>query len=157
MQIITRPALNLRQRQDFAPIGHLRNDLGGQGFIAAMLQQIPAQHHRCQIGLDRQRAADRLHHNHALHRPAAEPALLLGKRQGQNPRLGIFRPNLRIKPARQPHISLALLKIPVSPIQKLAEALLQQSLILVQIEIHVLSPTPRRIEYALRNPESPWR
>ena len=65
---------------------------------AGQPQRGAAQHDRRQIRLQRQHAAERLHHQHDLDRAAAEPAILLGERQAQQAQLGVLRPQ-RAAPA----------------------------------------------------------
>ena len=48
-----------------------------------------------QIGLDGERAAERLGDDHGLGETLAQPAVLLGERHGQQPELGILLPERR--------------------------------------------------------------
>ena len=105
-----------------------------------MLQNRAAQHHAGQIGLHRQAAADLLHHDHRLHRPATIPAMRLGEGQGQNPSLGILSPHRRIETGRVFLVGLALVKIRVARGEHFADALFEEQLVVAEIEIHVGGP-----------------
>ncbi len=59
---------------------------------AAMAQKPATQHHRGQEWFERQRSAESLHRDHGFDRPAAGAAIALGKRQPEQPELGILPP-----------------------------------------------------------------
>ena len=65
---------------------------------AAEPQQAAAEHDGREIRLQRQRAAERLHHDHGLDRPAAEAAVLLARTAAEQAELGILLPQ-RAAPA----------------------------------------------------------
>jgi hypothetical protein len=91
-EIVTRLPFTVRERQDQIAGGDLRNKFAAQRFARAKPQQTAAQHHGGEIGFKRQRPPDRLHHNHGLDRPAAQSAVLLGKRQPEQTKLGVLAP-----------------------------------------------------------------
>jgi len=60
----------MREAKDQVAAGDLRNKLTAKRLAAAKPQQAAGEHDGGEIGFERQRAADRLHDNHGLHRTA---------------------------------------------------------------------------------------
>ena len=91
-QIVARLPLAMREGEQLFARGDLRQQRALLRVIAGEAQRGAGQHDRREIRLQRQRPAERLHHQHDLDAAAAEPAMLLGKRQAEQPQLGILRP-----------------------------------------------------------------
>ena len=70
--------------------------------------QAAGEHHRLEIGLDHEPAAERLHDDHGVDRSAAKPACLLGERRGEQAEIGEFLP-VRLAPTRLARNDLAAL------------------------------------------------
>src|SRR5215831_17449554 len=135
MQIVARVLLELREGEGLAAVdnaGHVGGALlGGR----AMAQEAAADHHRGEIGLQHQRAAERLHHDHGFHATAAEAAVLFRERQAEQALLGELAPDGLAPAALLLHVFLALLEI-IGVGQETVDALLEKALLLRQIEIH---------------------
>ena len=125
----------MREGQLAAAVGDRRQDRRLLRRAAGQADRGPAQHHRRQIGLQRQRAAEFLHHQHQLDRPAAEAAVLLGERHAEQAEFGVLRPHVRA-PAR------GLFQEPLARLEAVAirhqprDAVRQQALVVGEIEIH---------------------
>ena len=103
-----------------------------------MTQEAAGEHDRCEIRLDHQRLAHRLHDDHGLDRARAEAAIGLGERQAEQALLGELLPG-RLAPARlRRAVLLALLEV-VEVVQQAFHAILEKPLLLGQIEIHFYS------------------
>src|SRR6185312_16640091 len=103
-----------------------------------MAQEAAADHDSSEIGLEHERAAERLHHDHGFHAAATEAAILLGKRQAQQALLGELAPDGLAPAALLLHVFLALFEF-VGVGQETVDALLEKTLLLGQIEIHFSS------------------
>src|SRR5439155_1004472 len=74
--------------------------------------------------------------DHGLDRAAAEPPETLLERQPEQPELGVFGPQLPAKTFRRLHVGLARLEL-VMVRQQSLDAVLEQPLLLVQLEVHL--------------------
>ena len=72
--------------------GDLRDQFGVQRVRSAEPQKSAGEHDGGEIRLQRQSAADLLHHDHGLDRPAGRAAVLFGERQAEEAELGVARP-----------------------------------------------------------------
>ena len=142
-QVVARLALAVGEGQYHAAFGDLRQDRPFLRLVAGQPQRGAGQHHRRQIRLQRQYAAKGLHDQHDLDRPAAEPAIFLRERQAQQPLLGIARPHPGTETLGLGKIAAPLRKavmVGEQPVDEVA----QEPLLVGQIEIHGVSPLPRR-------------
>ncbi len=119
--------------------GNFRQHLGLQFVVAAELQQSACQHHGGEIRLERERTADLLHHDHGFDRPAADAAMLFGKRQAEQAKLGVLPPEVAAPAGRFLCVAFARVELIAVGKQPL-DALLQQPLFVVQRKIHFTAP-----------------
>ena len=77
---------------------------------AAAAQEAAADHHGWQIGLQHQRLAERLHHDHGFDRAGAEAAVVFGERQPEQALFGELVPGAFAPAALLRHVFLALLE-----------------------------------------------
>src|SRR5262249_37761836 len=103
---------------------------------AAMAQKAAADHDGRKIGLQHQRLAERLHHDHGFDGPCPEAAIGFRERQSKQALLGELAPDRAAPAALLFHILLAAVEI-IGVGQKPVDALFQEPLLLGQIEIHV--------------------
>src|SRR6185437_3228589 len=103
---------------------------------------------RREIWLERERAAECLHHDHGLDRPAARPAIALGKRKPEQAELGILAPQLDTEPDRPLCEAFACRELVAVGHQPL-DALAQHPLLFGELEIHALSPQTHKPKIAL--------
>jgi hypothetical protein len=96
-----------------------------------------AQHDRRQIRFQSENPPERLHDQHHLDRAAAEPAVILGKWQAQQPELSILCPEAAAPTLGLGEIGAALVKAVMIGKQSL-HRVAQQPLLFGQIEIHCL-------------------
>ena len=82
----------MREGQGHPAFGDLRQDRRFLRLAAGQAQSGPTQHYRRQIRFERQHPAKRLHHQHDLDGAGAKAAMLLCKRQTEEPLLGVARP-----------------------------------------------------------------
>ncbi len=95
-----------------------------------------AEHHRREIRLEHEAAAERLHDDHRLDRRAADPAVFFGEGQAEQAELGELRPALAAVALRLLAIGLAVLERVAVGDHPARRSLLQQPLLFAQIEIH---------------------
>ena len=103
-----------------------------------MAQKAATDHDSCEIRLQHQRAAQRLHHDHGLDRAGAKAAIGFRERQPQQALLGELAPDGLAPAALLLHVFLALLEV-IRVGQEAVDALLEKPLLLGQIEIHFSS------------------
>ena len=65
---------------------------------AAVAEKAAAEDHRLEVGFERERAAEGLHDDHDLDRPAAEPAVLLRERDREQSEFGVDQ-SARLQPS----------------------------------------------------------
>src|SRR6266702_128567 len=135
-EMIARLALAVRERQQQAAVADLRQQRRALLVAAAVAQQPAAEHHRGEERFERQRPAERLRDDHGLDRAAAEAPETLLERQPEQPELGVFGPQLAAKTFRRLHVGLARLEL-VMVRQQPLDAVLEQPLLLVQLEVHL--------------------
>ncbi len=117
----------------------LRQQIGAHRRAAAQAEQAAGEHHGREIGLERQRAADRFHHDHGLDRPAGRAAVFFGERQAEETELGIALP-LRPAPAAG-FLQVALARVEGVVIGEQAlHAVTQELLLFSQRKIHFTIP-----------------
>ncbi len=136
VEIVARVLLELRERKGLAAVddaGNVRRLLPGR---AAAAQEAAADHHGCQIRLQHQRLAQRLHHDHGLDRAGAEAAVVFGERKPEQALFGELAPEAFAPAALLRHVFLALLEL-VGAAQEAVDAFLEKPLLLGQIKIHV--------------------
>ena len=133
--VVARLPLAVRERQLHAAIGDRRQHARLLRLAAAQPHRGAAQHHRRQVRLQDQRAAERLHHQHDLDRAAAEPAVLLGERQAEQAQLGVLRPQRGAPAVRLLVVVLALIERVAVGHQPI-DAVLQQALFVGEGEVH---------------------
>ena len=137
-EVVARLALGVREGKRELAGGDPRDELGALRLARAMAQEAAAEDHGGEIGLERERAAERLHDDHGLDRAAAEAAMLLGEGQPEQAELGVLRPQRAAE-------ALGLLRVAPPVLEAVAvgdeplDALLQEPLFVGEIEIH-LSP-----------------
>ena len=105
--------------------------------VAGEPQRRAAEHDGRQIRLQREDAPERLHNQHHFDRAAAEPAVVLGKRQTQQAELGILCPNPAAPTLGLGEVGAALIE-PVMVGEQPVDRVAQQPLLFGQIEIHRL-------------------
>ena len=155
-EVVARLPLLVRQRQGQLALDDSRHQLLQQRGVAGVAQRAAAQHDRRQVGLDRQRAAERLGEDHGLGQALPEPAVLLGERHAEQAELGVLPPQRGAVALRLLHVALALGEIAVGVGKQPLDAVLELALLVVEIEIHVLhslsppSPTSPRTRQAGR-------
>src|SRR5262249_25410002 len=88
-----------------------------------------------EIGLERERAAERLGDDHGLDRPAAGAAVRFVERQAEQAEVGVLFPQRAAEAARLLHVRLALLEI-VAVGEQALDAFLEQPLLLAELEVH---------------------
>ena len=93
------------------------------------------------IRLQHQAAAERLHHDHCLDRPAAEAAMRFRERQAEQTEFGVLLPDGAAPAVGFGHVFLALLELVLIGDQPI-DAVLQQSLFVGEIEVHDVSSVP---------------
>ena len=103
--------------------------------IPSPADQAAAQHDGGEIGLQHEGAAKCFRHDHRLDRAAAEPTMLLGKRQAQQAEFGELRPHRPAPAAGFGHGGAALIEAVFVGDQTI-DAILEQALIVIEIEIH---------------------
>ena len=113
----------------------LRQEVGAHRVSAAEPDQAAGKNDGCEIGLERQRPADLLHHDHGLDRPAAGAAVFFVERQPEQAKLGIALPHAKTPAARLLHVALARFERVVIGEQPL-DAVAQNLLLFGQREIH---------------------
>ena len=91
-EIVARLPLGMGEGKNEIAARDLRQQIGAHRLAAAEPQQSAGENDGRQIGLERQRAADRLHHDHGLDRPAGRSAVLLVERQSEQAELRIAPP-----------------------------------------------------------------
>ena len=116
--------------------GDLRDQFGAQRLAAAKPKQTAAEHDGCKIRLKRQRAADLLHHDHGLDRPARRAAVLFVEGQSKEPKLRVTLPQRTAPAVGLLHVALARIECVMVGEQTL-DAMLQYLLLFSQREIHL--------------------
>ena len=116
--------------------GNLRDQLGPQRLAAAKPKQTAAEHDGREVGFERQRASDLLHHDHGLDRPAGRTAVLLIERESKEAKLGVPLPQRAAPAVRFLHVPLARIERIMVGEQAL-DAVLQYLLLFGQREIHL--------------------
>ena len=138
-QIVARLPLDMGERQDEVAARDLRQHICSYRVAGAEPQQSAGEHHGGEIRLKRQSAAQCLHHDHGLNRPAGRPAILLVERQTEQAEFRVTLPH-RAAPAA------GLLSVAFSRIERIMvgeqtfDALAQQPLFVGQRKIHCQSP-----------------
>ena len=153
-EVVARLALGVREGKRELAGGDPRDQLGALRVARAMAQEAAAEDHGREIGLERERAPERLHDDHRLDRAAAEAAMLLGEGQPEQAELGVLPPQRAAE-------TLGLLRVAPPVLEGIAvgdepvDALLQEPLFVGEIEIHLCprSPViPEAAEAAIRDP-----
>ena len=103
--------------------------------VACRAQRRRTDHHRRQQRTQRQRPRDGLEHQHRVDRRAVEPAVNGRVRQGEQPDLGITRPQRAAETLGAAQLLLSPLEAAVARHQSL-DAVLQHALVVVQLEVH---------------------
>ncbi len=129
----------------------LRQEVGAHRVSAAEPDQAAGKNDSCEIGLERQRPADLLHHDHGLDRPTAGAAVFFVERQPKQAKLGIALPHAKTPAARLLHVALARFERVVIGEQPL-DAMAQNLLLFGQREIHFRTSILLR-RFAPRNDE----
>ena len=137
-EVVTRLPLAMREGEQPVAFGDLRQQRGLLRIAAGEAQGGSAEHDRREIGLQRQGAAERLHHQHDLDAAAAKPAVALGKRQPEQSLLGVARPQRAAPPLRFGQVAAAFLEGVIVREQPI-DAVAQQPLFVAEIEIHLYS------------------
>ena len=115
--------------------GDFGDEVAPHGFAAAEPDEAAAEHDRGEIRLQHQRAADLLHHDHGLDRPAGRSAMLFGKRQAEQAEVGILLPHDQAPTAR--FVGVAPARFELVVIGEIPFATMPQQLLLfAQLEIH---------------------
>ena len=104
-----------------------------------MLDERAAGDDRLEIGLERQRLAEFLHHDHRLDRAAAEAAVLLRERRAKQTHVGVFPPKRLAKADRRRLVGFARLE-PIPILHQARDIVAQHLLLAAQFEIHDQSP-----------------
>ena len=134
-EIVPRILLDLCEGNGLAAV----DDAGNVGGLllgrTAAAQEAAADHDGCEIGLQHQRLAHRLHHNHGLDRAGAEAAVLFRERQAEQALFGEFVPGALAPAALLRHVFLALVEI-VGTAEQTVDTFLEKPLLLGQIKIH---------------------
>src|SRR6185312_17392796 len=107
-------------------------------FAAAQLQQRAGQNNRRKIRLQRQRAAERIHDDHAVDGAAADAAVFFRERQSKQAELCILLPQLAREAVGLPRIGLQCLEAILVGEQAI-DAVLEQLLLVAQLKIHDVS------------------
>ena len=110
MEIEARLLLRVREAQPQVSRGDGADQLGALLFACAVLQKRAAKDDGLEVGLERQRLAELLHHDHRLDRAAAEAAVSFGERRAEQAHLGVVAPKGLAPPLRARLIGLAGLK-----------------------------------------------
>ena len=134
-KVVARLALGMGEGEPQAAVGDLRQQVVALLVAAAEADESAAEHDRREIGLQRERAAERLHDDHGLDRPAAEAAVLLPERQAEQTKLGILRPELRAPAFRALAVALARFEV-VAVRQQPLDTVLEQALLFAEVEVH---------------------
>ena len=90
--------------------GDLSDQLAALFGRRAMPDQRAAEHDGLEIGLERQRLAEFLHHDHRLDRAAAVAAVLFGERRAEQAHVGVFAPQRLAEAVRARLMGLARLE-----------------------------------------------
>src|SRR5438132_1483580 len=122
-----------------AAVGNLWNEIGALLAAAAVPEKPAAQHYGGEERLQCQGASEDLHRDHRLDGTAGRAAILLRKREPQQPELGILRPQLAAPALRGLPITFPLLER-VAVAEQAIEAPLDLPLLLAQIKIHFSAP-----------------
>ena len=107
--------------------------LGG----CAVTQEAAADHHRGQVRLEHQRAAERFHHDRGFHRARAEAAVVFRERQAEQALLRELAPDLAAPAVLFCGVLLALLEV-IRVSQQPVDAVFQEALLLGEIKIHTV-------------------
>ncbi len=134
-EVVARLPLAMREGELQIASGDLRQGSGLLCGIAGEPQRRPSKHDRRQIGFERERPAEGFHDQHRLDRPAAEPAMLLGKRQAEEAQFGVLPPEIGAPPLGLRQIAAAGGEV-VTVGKQPVDAVAQQPLLLGQIKIH---------------------
>src|SRR6516164_102057 len=134
-EVVARLALGVREGEQHAALGDFRQDRVALCLTAGVAQQAAGEHHGREIGLERERAAERLGDDHGLDQPAAEAAVRFVERQAEQAELGVSFPQRAAEAGRLLHVRLALLEI-VAVGEQALDAVLEQPLLLAELEVH---------------------
>ena len=137
----------MREREHQIAAGDARDQLCPKRSAAAEVEETAAEHDGREPRLERQHAADLLHDDHGLDRPAGRAAMLFGEGQTKKPEFGVLLPHraapaaglLRVTPARFERIVIG---------EQTLDAVLQKLLFFGQREVHFSSSTsapPRQL------------
>src|SRR6202022_317029 len=124
--------------------GDFRQDRVALCLTAGVAQQAAGEHHGREIGLERERAAERLGDDHGLDRAAAGAAVRLVERQAEQAEGGVVLPRRAAEAARLLHKSFALLEV-VAVLERALDAVLEQPLLLAELEVHLPLPWRGRV------------
>ena len=134
-EVVARLPLDMRERQLQLALRDLRQQRLLLRGVAGAPQQSAAQDDGGEVRLQHQAAAERLHHDHRLDRPAAEAAMRFGERQAEQAEFGVLLPDGAAPAVRLGHVLLALLELVLVGDQPI-DAVLQQALFVGEVEVH---------------------
>ena len=147
-QLVARARLGLRKRHLRLAGNQRRQDLLLLGDRPATRDEPAAEADGREVRLDHERLAKRLHHDHHVHRVAAEAAVLRVERHAEDAHLGHGRPHV-LAEARGRGDDLGARVEAVAGVQELAQGLGEEPLLVAVLEVHVVPPPTGR--------GSPWR
>jgi hypothetical protein len=90
--------------------------------------------------VERERTAERFHHDHGLDRPAVDAAMLLGEGERGQAELGVLPPHVAAPAVGLLHVFLACLEFIALRAQPL-DAVFQQALFVGKFEVHFSTST----------------
>ena len=135
----------MREAQAQFAGGDGADELGAPLGACAVLQKSAAEDDRLKIGLERERLAELLHHDHRLDRAAAEAPVRFGKGRAEQAHFGVVAPQSLAPALRSSLIGLAGLES-VALLHQPRDIVAQQFLFAAELKVH-----------CLRAPEWPWR
>ena len=136
VEIEARLFLHMREAQPELARRDRADQLGALLVACAVLQQGAAQDDGLKVGLERQRLAELLHHDHGLDRAAAEAAVSFSKGRAEQAHLGVVAPQGFAPTVRACLIGLASLE-PVPVLHQPRDIIAQKLLFGVELKVHV--------------------
>ena len=146
MEVEPRLLFRVREAQPRFSRGDGPDELGPVLLAGAVLQKRAAEDDGLKVGLERQRLAELLHHDHRLDRAAAKAAVGFGEGRAEQAHVGVVAPQGLAPPPRARLIALAGLE-PVPLPHQPRDIVAQLFLFGAELEIHL--PQSPRIALAM--------
>ena len=155
-KVVARLRLLVRERKGQLALNDRGYQLAQERTVAGMAKRTAAENDGREVGLDRQRASERLGKQHGFRQPLSQPAMLLGKWNAEQTQLSILAPQGCAVAVWLLHVALALGQLAIGARKQPIDAVLQLALLVAEIEIHVFTfPYTCRLILIVAMPDRP--